>query len=248
MNNFSHEDIVAHQWPLTIEWVYSSTDPLSEMFPELTRDLHIHFATIQCIVGAFSSPKISFVLYKTKEVASYVIASLPERESWKNRILSLAVLKEPKAIQEAINRLLEDDTIFHPDDAENARLWLSSQLHRSNGETIELTFSEILGQSGSTLLYFYPKDNTPGCTKEAQDFTRLRNEFSTLWIQIVGVSRDTIASHEKFTISCALWIDLISDSDEMLHHHFWVIGEKKNYGKVSIWVIRSTFLLDNGEM
>lgn len=54
------------------------------------------------------------------------------------------------------------------------------QLHRSNGETIELTFSEILAQNDSTLLYFYPKDNTPGCTKEAQDFTRLKNEFSVL--------------------------------------------------------------------
>ncbi len=119
------------------------------------------------------------------------------------------------------------------------------QLHRSNGELVEMTLSDIIAQNERTLLYFYPKDNTPGCTKEAMDFTRLKQDFWKLWIQIIGVSRDSIASHGKFTISCALWIDLISDSDEVLHNQFWVIGEKKNYGKVSIGVIRSTFLLDN---
>ena len=102
----------------------------------------------------------------------------------------------------------------------------------------------FLTKSEKTLLYFYPKDNTPGCTLEAQDFTRLKNDFAKLGIQIIGVSKDSEASHEKFTTSCGLGIPLISDVDGTLHEQFGVIGEKKNYGKVYIGVIRSTFLLD----
>lgn len=100
-----------------------------------------------------------------------------------------------------------------------------------------------------TLLYFYPKDNTPGCTLEAQDFTRLKTDFQTLGIHIIGVSKDSETSHTKFRESCSLGIDLISDVDSKLHEQFGVIGEKKNYGKVYIGVIRSTFLLDtNGKI
>ncbi len=95
-----------------------------------------------------------------------------------------------------------------------------------------------------TLLYFYPKDNTPGCTLEAQDFTRLKKDFEALGIHIIWVSKDSEASHAKFRESCSLGIDLIADTDSKLHEHFGVIGEKKNYGKVYIGVIRSTFLLD----
>ena len=102
----------------------------------------------------------------------------------------------------------------------------------------------LLEKSEKTLLYFYPKDNTPGCTLEAQDFTRLKGDFAKLGIQIVGVSKDSESSHAKFTDSCALGIPLIADTDGALHDEFKVIGEKKNYGKVYLGVIRSTFLLD----
>lgn len=95
-----------------------------------------------------------------------------------------------------------------------------------------------------TLLYFYPKDDTPGCTREAQDFTRLRSEFSDLWVQILGVSRDSEASHAHFHEKAQLEIDLISDPTGAIHDVFHVIGEKKNYGKTFIGTIRSTFLLD----
>lgn len=104
-------------------------------------------------------------------------------------------------------------------------------------------FSEILSRSPKTLLYFYPKDHTPGCTLEAQDFTRLKGTFVSAGIQIVGVSLDGTESHAKFRDSCGLGIDLISDN-KVLHEAFSVIGEKKNYGKTFIGVIRSTFLLD----
>ena len=103
----------------------------------------------------------------------------------------------------------------------------------------------LLSKSPRTLLYFYPKDSTPGCTLEAQDFTRLKWEFAKLGIQIIGVSNDTEASHEKFTTSCSLGIELISDFSWELHKQFDVIWEKKNYGKVYVGVIRSTFLLNS---
>lgn len=67
-----------------------------------------------------------------------------------------------------------------------------------------MTLTSLLSNSPKTLLYFYPKDNTPGCTLEAQDFTRLKPDFAKLGIQIIGVSKDSQASHEKFTTSCNL--------------------------------------------
>ncbi len=108
-----------------------------------------------------------------------------------------------------------------------------------------MNLTPYLSHSPKTLLYFYPKDNTPGCTLEAQDFTRLKGEFAKLGIQIIWVSKDSEASHEKFTTSCSLGIELISDTDGSLHEKFGVIGEKKNYGKIYVGVIRSTFLLDS---
>lgn len=105
--------------------------------------------------------------------------------------------------------------------------------------------NNLISQSPLTLLYFYPKDDTPGCTLEASDFTRLKSEFAALGIQIIWVSKDSEASHAKFCNKYNLGIQLISDQDESLHNQFGVIGEKKNYGKVYIGVIRSTFLLDS---
>lgn len=104
--------------------------------------------------------------------------------------------------------------------------------------------NSLLQNSPLTLLYFYPKDDTPGCTLEAQDFTRLVPDFAKLGIQIIGVSKDSETSHEKFCNKYDLGITLISDVSGDLHEQFGVVGEKKNYGKVYIGTIRSTFLLD----
>ena len=102
----------------------------------------------------------------------------------------------------------------------------------SSGAThTEITLSDLLARSTQTILYFYPKDNTPGCTLEAQDFTRLKKDFATLGIQIVGVSLDDAKSHAKFTESCGLGIDLISD-DGSLHEMYGIIGDKNLYGKI----------------
>ena len=108
-----------------------------------------------------------------------------------------------------------------------------------------MTLIPLISASPYTLLYFYPKDDTPGCTLEAQDFTRLKGEFAELRIQIVGISQDSESSHAKFCNKYDLAITLISDESGELHEQYGVIGEKKNYGKVYISVIRSTFLLDS---
>ena len=108
-----------------------------------------------------------------------------------------------------------------------------------------MNLSSLLWESPRTLLYFYPKDDTPWCTLEAQDYTRLKSEFEKLGIQVIGVSKDSENSHAKFCNKYDLGITLVSDEDGSLHEQFGVIGEKKNYGKVYIGVIRSTFLLDS---
>jgi thioredoxin-dependent peroxiredoxin len=108
-----------------------------------------------------------------------------------------------------------------------------------------MSLSSLLSTWPRTLLYFYPKDDTTGCTLEATDFTRLKPDFEKLSIQIIWVSQDSESSHAKFCDKYDLGITLISDADGSLHEQFGVIWEKKNYGKVYVWVIRSTFLLDS---
>ncbi len=119
------------------------------------------------------------------------------------------------------------------------------QIVHPNGVSEVKSLETILGESKKTILYFYPADNTPGCTLEAQSFTTLREEFASFGVQVIWVSVDNEASHKKFHESCHLGIDLISDTDKSLHNKFEVIGEKKNYGKTYIGTIRSTFLLSN---
>lgn len=109
----------------------------------------------------------------------------------------------------------------------------------------DVNLINLFKKSQKTILYFYPKDNTPWCSLEAKDFSCLKWEFEKLWIQIIWVSRDDIVSHSKFISNLSLWIDLISDPDLVLHKEYWVYWEKNNYWKIVMWVIRSTFLIDN---
>jgi len=113
-----------------------------------------------------------------------------------------------------------------------------------DGTPKQMSFADMLAKSQKTLLFFYPKNDTPGCTTENQDFTALQKEFSQLGIQLVGVSRDSVENHEKFAGKYGLQNMLASDSDLVLHQHFWAYGEKNNYGKIVQGVIRSSFLLD----
>jgi peroxiredoxin Q/BCP len=94
------------------------------------------------------------------------------------------------------------------------------------------------------VLYFYPRDNTPGCTQEGVDFAALAPRFAAASTQIVGVSRDTPASHEKFRDKMGFPFPLLSDTDEQVCHQFDVIRMKTLYGRSSLGVERSTFLLD----
>lgn len=118
------------------------------------------------------------------------------------------------------------------------------QIINSDKETKEVEFEEILGNYKNTLLYFYPKDNTPWCSIQATDFSKYKSLFNKNWIWILGVSKDSCKSHINFVEKQNLSIDLISDENLELHNKFNIIWEKKNYGKIYQWVIRSTFLLD----
>lgn len=98
---------------------------------------------------------------------------------------------------------------------------------------------------GKTLvLYFYPKDNTPGCTVEGQDFRDSYAAFKRANAEVVGVSRDSIKSHDNFRSKHALPFPLISDPKEVLCNSFNVIKEKNMYGKKVMGIERSTFLID----
>ena len=95
------------------------------------------------------------------------------------------------------------------------------------------------------MLYFYPKDNTPGCTLEGRDFRDGHAEFKKLKTVIYGVSRDSLASHDKFKARFKFPFELVSDEDETLCKIFDVIREKSLYGRNYLGVDRSTFILDN---
>jgi peroxiredoxin Q/BCP len=101
---------------------------------------------------------------------------------------------------------------------------------------------DLRGQN--VVIYFYPKDSTPGCTTEGRDFSALHAKFRRANTVILGVSRDSIASHEKFKAKQGFKFDLLSDPDEVLCKKFDVIHEKTLYGRKFMGVVRSTFLID----
>ena len=94
------------------------------------------------------------------------------------------------------------------------------------------------------VLYFYPKDSTPGCTIEGNDFNSLLPKFKKLHARVIGVSRDSVKSHQNFCGKQGFKFDLISDADEALCKAFDVIHEKNMYGKKVLGIVRSTFLID----
>jgi peroxiredoxin Q/BCP len=113
-------------------------------------------------------------------------------------------------------------------------------LPAAGDKTIRLT--DYLGQR--LVLYFYPRANTPGCTQEGQDFRDAAASFAARGTAILGASRDSIKAQEGFKAKYALPFDLIADTDEVLCRAFDVIKLKKMYGKESLGVERSTFLID----
>lgn len=114
------------------------------------------------------------------------------------------------------------------------------ELPDQNGKLHKL--SDYLGKK--VILYFYPKDNTPGCTKQACGFSELFPQFSEKGAVILGVSKDSIASHKKFEEKYGLTFTLLSDTQRKVIELYDVWKEKKNYGKVSMGVVRTTYLID----
>ncbi|MCF9045862.1 peroxiredoxin [Acinetobacter nectaris] len=98
------------------------------------------------------------------------------------------------------------------------------------------------------VIYFYPKDSTPGCTTQAVGFSCLQDQFAELNTQIIGVSRDSVKTHQNFTAKQNLTIELISDKEEVLCKHFDVIKEKNMYGKKVFGIERSTFIFHHGKL
>jgi peroxiredoxin Q/BCP len=97
-----------------------------------------------------------------------------------------------------------------------------------------------------TVLYVYPKDNTPGCTTEAKEFTELIDEFEKLGFQVIGVSKDSVESHRRFKERHGLKVRLLSDPNAQLIRALGAWGKKKRYGREYEGVIRSTFILNPG--
>lgn len=105
----------------------------------------------------------------------------------------------------------------------------------------ELSLADFEGRS--LIIYFYPKDNTPGCTREGQEFRDLYPQFVDAGADIVGVSRDSVRTHENYKRKHEFPFHLLSDKDESLCKQFDVIKEKKLYGRTHMGIERSTFLL-----
>ena len=108
------------------------------------------------------------------------------------------------------------------------------------GGTLKL--SDLRGKP--VVLYFYPKDDTPGCTTEAIDFSRLKAEFAQAGAEVIGVSRDTVAKHEKFVAKHKLAVALGADEDGAVTEAYGVWQEKSLYGKKYMGIVRATFLID----
>ncbi|NJE42003.1 peroxiredoxin [Thermococcus sp. GR6] len=118
---------------------------------------------------------------------------------------------------------------------------LEVRVFSEDGKEVQLK-DIVLGRW--TVLYVYPKDNTPGCTTEAKEFTELLPEFEKLGFQVIGVSKDSVNSHRKFKEKHGLKIKLLSDPSAELIKALGAWGKKKRYGKEYEGVIRSTFILN----
>jgi len=112
-----------------------------------------------------------------------------------------------------------------------------------NGINGEFSLDKYKGKK--IVLYFYSKDNTSGCTLEAIQFSELKEEFEKLNAVIIGVSKDSLASHKKFIEKHNLTVELVSDEDLSIQEHFDVWKMKKLYGKEYMGTVRSTFILDD---
>ena len=108
------------------------------------------------------------------------------------------------------------------------------------------TLSEYAGKK--VILYFYPRDNTPGCTKQACGFSELQSQFAEKGAVVLGISKDSVASHKRFEEKYQLGFTLLSDPELAVIQAYDVWKEKKNYGKEGMGVVRTTYLIDENGM
>ena len=120
---------------------------------------------------------------------------------------------------------------------------LNFKLKSTNDDFVELKTIK----SDFIILYFYPKDNTPGCTIETNDFNSLLKDFKNLNCKIYGISKDNIESHKKFKTKYKIKFDLLADEKKEMIKSYKVWGKKKFMGKEFMGIIRSTFLLDKNK-
>ena len=113
-------------------------------------------------------------------------------------------------------------------------------LNDKNGNAVSL--SDFIGKK--VVLYFYPKDNTPGCTRQACAFASSYDEFKSKNVEVIGISRDSVSSHVRFAEKFDLPFVLLADPELFAIKAYGVWQEKKNYGKVSMGVVRTTYIID----
>jgi len=116
-------------------------------------------------------------------------------------------------------------------------------LPRDGGETVSLS-----GITGTVVLYFYPKDDTPGCTKQAIGFSEMAQDFADAGATIIGVSKDPVKKHDKFIAKHDLTVTLLSDEDGDVCERYGVWVEKNMYGKTYMGIERATFLIHEGKI
>ena len=113
-------------------------------------------------------------------------------------------------------------------------------LPRDGGDSVSL--ADLRG--GGVVLFFYPRDDTPGCTKESIGFSQRLQSFADAGVQVFGISKDSVASHDKFAAKHELTVPLLSDENGTTCEEYGVWGEKNMYGKTFMGITRSTFLID----
>jgi peroxiredoxin Q/BCP len=121
----------------------------------------------------------------------------------------------------------------------------SIKLVSDSGDTVDLG---VVASEGKAVVYFYPRDDTPGCTREAQAFTAAAKSLKALGARVYGISKDGKESHCRFRDKYKLNFPLLSDPELVAHKAFGAFGEKTMYGKKVTGVIRSTFVIDSGKV
>ncbi|MCQ2837959.1 peroxiredoxin [Helicobacter pylori] len=119
---------------------------------------------------------------------------------------------------------------------------LAPDFRLKNSDGVEISLKDLLHKK--VVLYFYPKDNTPGCTLEAKDFSTLFSEFEKKNAVVVGVSPDNVQSHQKFISQCSLNVILLCDEDKKAANLYKAYGKRMLYGKEHLGIIRSTFIIN----